>query len=89
MSHTGPAAGQIWRPTKAGAKAKERLVVRVCPDRLGNPGVDYAEAGGDRSWITLSAWNAWVRQHAAQMEEPRFAGSAERLAKLTRRGSRG
>jgi hypothetical protein len=89
MNHTGPAAGQIWRPTKAGTKAKERLVVRVCPDRLGNPGVDYAEAGGDRSWITLSAWNAWVRGHAAQMEEPRFAGSAERLAKLTRRGSRG
>jgi hypothetical protein len=37
------------RPTKAGAKAKERLVMQVCLDRLGNPGVNYAEAGGDRS----------------------------------------
>lgn len=74
------AAGQVWRPSKAGSRSKHRVIVwaGTCPPSPSLRWIDYPSVGyvheptrpafpetGHDSWVGEQQFRRWIRKHEA------------------------
>jgi hypothetical protein len=71
------AAGQRWVPTRAGSRAKARVIRGVGQiDRTSGDYVSWGRIGEFRQETRITEFRAWIARHAAVLEQDGGGGGA-------------